>query len=130
MKFWDWKTGHNFQSLNSIAQPGSLDAEAGLMSTTFDQTGLRLICGEADKTSECFRFAILHLKPNLFAFASSQNMEAGRKRDGGKPSARLEAYAGQEEVLRLDQTPGFYYCFLLRPVRYFPLNDTPTNGPT
>lgn len=56
MKFWDWKTGHNFQSLNSIAQPGSLDAEAGLMSTTFDQTGLRLICGEADKTSESFQY--------------------------------------------------------------------------
>src|SRR5437762_4994268 len=51
ISFWDWKSGHRFQSLETTAQPGSLDAEAGLMSSTFDQTGLRLICGEADKTS-------------------------------------------------------------------------------
>jgi pleiotropic regulator 1 len=53
MSFWDWKTGHRFQSLDTTAQPGSLDAEAGLMSSTYDKTGLRLICGEADKTSMC-----------------------------------------------------------------------------
>ena len=52
MSFWDWKTGHRFQSLDTTAQPGSLDAEAGLMSSTYDKTGLRLICGEADKTSK------------------------------------------------------------------------------
>lgn len=51
ISFWDWKTGHRFQSLDTTAQPGSLDAEAGLMSSIFDRTGLRLICGEADKTS-------------------------------------------------------------------------------
>ena len=55
MSFWDWKTGHRFQHLNSLAQPGSLDAEAGLMSSTFDKTGLRLICGEADKTIKIWR---------------------------------------------------------------------------
>ena len=52
MSFWDWKSGHRFQSLDTTAQPGSLDAETGLMSSTYDRTGLRLICGEADKTSE------------------------------------------------------------------------------
>lgn len=51
MNFWDWKTGHRFQSLDTTAQPGSLDAEAGIMSSTFDRSGLRLIVGEADKTS-------------------------------------------------------------------------------
>lgn len=51
MGFWDWKTGHRFQALDTTAQPGSLDAEAGIMSSTFDRSGLRLICGEADKTS-------------------------------------------------------------------------------
>ncbi|KAH0844388.1 pre-mRNA-splicing factor prp46 [Fonsecaea monophora] len=53
--FWDWKTGHRFQSTESLAQPGSLDAEAGIMSSTFDQTGLRLIMGEADKTIKIWR---------------------------------------------------------------------------
>lgn len=52
MSFWDWKSGHRFQSLDTTAQPGSLDAEAGIMSSTFDRSGLRLICGEADKTSK------------------------------------------------------------------------------
>lgn len=55
VSFWDWKTGHRFQSLDSIAQPGSLDAEAGIMSSTFDRTGLRLITGEADKTIKVWK---------------------------------------------------------------------------
>ena len=53
--FWDWKTGHRFQYEDSVAQPGSLDAEAGIMSSMFDQTGLRLITGEADKTIKVWR---------------------------------------------------------------------------
>ena len=52
--FWDWKTGHRFQSLDTTAQPGSLDAETGIFASTFDRTGLRLICGEADKTSKSY----------------------------------------------------------------------------
>ena len=55
ISFWDWKTGHRFQSLDTTAQPGSLDAEAGVMSSTFDRTGLRLIVGEADKTIKVWR---------------------------------------------------------------------------
>jgi len=53
--FWDWKTGHKFQHEDSIAQPGSLDAEAGIMSSMFDLTGLRLITGEADKTIKVWK---------------------------------------------------------------------------
>lgn len=53
--FWDWKTGHRFQYEDSIAQPGSLDAEAGVMSSTFDLSGLRLITGEADKTIKVWK---------------------------------------------------------------------------
>lgn len=53
--FWDWKTGHKFQHEESIAQPGSLDAEAGIMSSTFDLTGLRLLTGEADKTIKVWK---------------------------------------------------------------------------
>jgi len=52
MSFWDWKSGHRFQALDTTAQPGSLDAESGLMSSIFDHSGSRLICGEADKTSK------------------------------------------------------------------------------
>lgn len=55
MSFWDWKTGHRFQSLDTTAQPGSLEAESGIMSATFDRTGLRLICGEADKTIKIWK---------------------------------------------------------------------------
>ncbi|KAJ9157277.1 Pre-mRNA-splicing factor prp46 [Pleurostoma richardsiae] len=55
MSFWDWKTGYRFQALDTTAQPGSLDAESGIMSSTFDHTGLRLICGEADKTIKIWK---------------------------------------------------------------------------
>jgi pleiotropic regulator 1 len=60
MSFWDWKTGYRFQSLDTTAQPGSLDAEAGIMTSTFDRSGMRLICGEADKTSMQPPFPIHH----------------------------------------------------------------------
>ncbi|KAF2667569.1 WD40 repeat-like protein [Microthyrium microscopicum] len=55
MYFWDWKTGHSFQNTASMAQPGSLDAEQGIFTSTFDQTGLRLITGEADKTIKVWK---------------------------------------------------------------------------
>ncbi|CAI4213913.1 unnamed protein product [Parascedosporium putredinis] len=39
MSFWDWKSGHQFQSLGTTAQPGSLDAEGGIMSATTIRLG-------------------------------------------------------------------------------------------
>lgn len=50
MTFWDYKTGLPFQTMTDTPQPGSLDAEAGIFCSTFDQTGTRLITGGADKT--------------------------------------------------------------------------------
>lgn len=41
MHFWDYKTGYNFQTAETRAQPGSLDAEAGIYCSTFDKTGTR-----------------------------------------------------------------------------------------
>ncbi|KAK3394001.1 WD40-repeat-containing domain protein [Podospora didyma] len=55
MSFWDWKSGHRFQALDTTAQPGSLDAESGIMSSMFDLSGSRLICGEADKTIKIWK---------------------------------------------------------------------------
>jgi pleiotropic regulator 1 len=55
MHFWDYKTGHNFQSTTSVVQPGSLDAENGIYAAQFDGTGTRLITGEADKTIKIWK---------------------------------------------------------------------------
>lgn len=55
MYFWDWKSGYNFQTTEAIAQPGSLESEAGIFCSTFDRTGTRLITGEADKSIKIFR---------------------------------------------------------------------------
>ncbi|OCK86489.1 pre-mRNA-splicing factor prp46 [Lepidopterella palustris CBS 459.81] len=55
VSFFDWKSGHKFQGTASIAQPGSLDAEAGIACSTFDRTGLRLITGEMDKTIKMWK---------------------------------------------------------------------------
>lgn len=57
MYFWDWKSGHCFQQLQTIPQPGSLSAESGIFHATFDQTGSRLLTAEADKTIKVWREA-------------------------------------------------------------------------
>ncbi|GEM08859.1 pre-mRNA-splicing factor PRP46 [Rhodotorula toruloides] len=54
MTWWDWKTGLPFQADQDKPQPGSLDAEAGIFCSTFDQTGTRLITGGADKTIKIY----------------------------------------------------------------------------
>lgn len=43
------------QTMETTAQPGSLDAEQGVFCSTFDKTGLRLITGEADKTIKVWK---------------------------------------------------------------------------
>ncbi|KAF8628774.1 hypothetical protein AX15_003730 [Amanita polypyramis BW_CC] len=54
LTFWDYNTGTPFQNLDDIPQPGSLEAEAGVFCSTFDQTGTRLITGGADKTIKVY----------------------------------------------------------------------------
>ena len=55
MRFWDYGTGHCFQSSSTVAQPGSLDAENGIFAAEFDLTGTRLITCEADKTIKIWK---------------------------------------------------------------------------
>ncbi|KAL3898192.1 MAG: hypothetical protein SGCHY_002914 [Lobulomycetales sp.] len=55
MFFWDYKTGYNFQTAETLAQSGSLDSEAGVYCSTFDHTGLRLITGEVDKSIKIWK---------------------------------------------------------------------------
>lgn len=52
---WDYATGHNFQRIDTIAQPGSLDAEAGIFASSFDVSGSRLVTCEADKTVKIWK---------------------------------------------------------------------------
>eukprot|EP01012_Entosiphon_sulcatum_P020374 TRINITY_DN2533_c0_g1_i1.p1 TRINITY_DN2533_c0_g1~~TRINITY_DN2533_c0_g1_i1.p1 ORF type:complete len:415 (-),score=66.53 TRINITY_DN2533_c0_g1_i1:29-1273(-) len=55
IKFWDWTTGTCFQTIDSVAQPGSLEAEAAIFCATFDQSGTRLLTAEADKTIKIWK---------------------------------------------------------------------------
>lgn len=55
LTFWDWNSARPFQKLKSPVQPGSMDCEAGILSATFDQSGLRLLTGEVDKTIKIWR---------------------------------------------------------------------------
>ena len=55
MNFWDWKSGHCFQQMQTKVQPGSLENEAGIFRCTFDMTGSRLITCEADKTIKVWK---------------------------------------------------------------------------
>lgn len=56
---WDWNSGQPFQTMEDIPQPGSLEAEAGVFCSTFDQTGTRLITGCADKTIKVEHFSYI-----------------------------------------------------------------------
>ena len=55
MFFWDWRTGYNFQRTETAAQPGSIESENGIFALAFDQSGSRLITGEADKTIKLYK---------------------------------------------------------------------------
>ncbi|XP_033097320.1 pleiotropic regulator 1-like [Anneissia japonica] len=55
MFFWDWRTGYNFQRMQAVAQPGSLDSESGIFACSFDKSGSRLITAEADKTIKIYK---------------------------------------------------------------------------
>ena len=55
INFWDYKTGYRFQHVDTIVQPGSLDAEAGIFAVSFDMSGSRLVTCEADKTIKIWR---------------------------------------------------------------------------
>ncbi|XP_015190933.1 PREDICTED: pleiotropic regulator 1 isoform X1 [Polistes dominula] len=55
MHLWDWRTGYNFQRLQTLVQPGSMDSEAGVFSITFDISGTRMITTEADKTIKVYK---------------------------------------------------------------------------
>jgi pleiotropic regulator 1 len=37
--FWDWTSGHCFQQEETLVQPGSLEAEAGIYASAFDASG-------------------------------------------------------------------------------------------
>ncbi|SCV05811.1 LANO_0H15698g1_1 [Lachancea nothofagi CBS 11611] len=55
LSFFDYKTGHKYQDMPTTKIPGSLDSERGILSASFDQTGLRLITGESDKSIKIWR---------------------------------------------------------------------------
>ena len=55
MSFYDWKSGHKFQEMRTTPMPGSLDSECGILTSTFDKTGMRLITGEADKSIKIWK---------------------------------------------------------------------------
>ncbi|KRW98951.1 WD40-repeat-containing domain [Pseudocohnilembus persalinus] len=55
LKFWDWKSGYNFQTIESKPQPGSIAAENGIFASTFDMSQTRFITGECDKTLKFYK---------------------------------------------------------------------------
>ncbi|PWN24785.1 WD40 repeat-like protein [Jaminaea rosea] len=57
MRFFDYASGIPFQSVEDKPQPGSLDAEAGIMASTFDRTGTRLLTGCCDKSIKVWKEA-------------------------------------------------------------------------
>lgn len=77
LTFWDYNTGTPFQNMDDVPQPGSLEAEAGVFCSTFDQTGTRLITGGADKTIKvgclCFPVGTTKLIHRVLPSRSTQS---------------------------------------------------------
>lgn len=55
LHFWDWRSGHKFQGLEAIPQPGSMSSENGIFDVKLDQSASRLITAECDKTVKIYR---------------------------------------------------------------------------
>lgn len=55
LSFYDYKSGHKYQSLATQEVPGSLESERAILTSAFDRTGLRLITGEADKSIKVWK---------------------------------------------------------------------------
>ncbi len=55
LMFWDYKSGVNFQTVDTKVQPGSLSCEAGIFAIKFDQSSTRMITGECDKTIKMWK---------------------------------------------------------------------------
>lgn len=48
--FWDWQSGTVFQNAESVPVPGSLQGERGILCSSFDRSGIRLVTGNVDKS--------------------------------------------------------------------------------
>ncbi|KAL3232198.1 Pre-mRNA-splicing factor PRP46 [Nakaseomyces bracarensis] len=55
LSFFDYKSGHKYQSMVTKELPGSLESERGILCSSFDGTGLRLITGETDKSIKIWK---------------------------------------------------------------------------
>ncbi|AMD21128.1 HEL153Wp [Eremothecium sinecaudum] len=55
LSFFDYKTGHKYQTLETKEAPGSLESERGILASSFDRSGLRLITCESDKTIKIWK---------------------------------------------------------------------------
>lgn len=118
MSFWDWKSGYRFQALDTTAQPGSLDAEAGIMTSTFDRSGLRLICGEADKTSKpiCSRQIYSHFLLLLHQTDADGALQSKFGSLMTRPRLRRIRYSGRRRcpVAGSRRLQTFYYGYRWR----------------
>ena len=55
LSFYDYRSGHMYQSIDSKAMRGSSSSEKGVFTSTFDKTGFTLITGETDKTIKIWK---------------------------------------------------------------------------
>jgi len=55
LRFWDWKSGHCFQTMETKVQPGTMDSENNIYASAFDKSGSRLITCEGDKTIKFYK---------------------------------------------------------------------------
>ena len=78
LSFYDYKSGHKYQSLATREMVGSLEGERSVLCSTFDKTGLRLITGEADKSIKIWKQDETATKESEPGLAWNPNLSAKR----------------------------------------------------
>lgn len=55
LSFYDYRSGHKYQSLETSIANDAISSERGILCSSFDKTGLRLVTGEVDKTIKMWK---------------------------------------------------------------------------
>lgn len=55
ISFFDYRSGHLYQKVYTRIMPGSSESERGVLCSTFDRTGTRLLTGETDKSIKIWK---------------------------------------------------------------------------
>ena len=123
---WDYRTGHNFQRLETVAQPGSLACEAGIW-CAFDRSARGSSRREADKTVKIWKEQAERTRRTTRSTWSPGRRSRRRRR--GFLSALAERGRNDVGFLKSRSRTADVFVFSLERLLSFPGLSLPTSAP-